>query len=255
MVTKGKHSVGGIVKKTVVQALLFALFVLASSFSWAAKKPESSKGSSQTVDAGSFGIYKPGHRVATETFHIEQTEDCSTTVSEVQVEDGSAHQVSELLLSPLGELRKYSWHEEKGGPAQATVTPSDQILMEHMVDSDQKPHDVPFILPPSTTILDDYFFVHRELLLWKYVASSCASIADCKLSKSSIGIINPHQADSYTVTLEYVGQEKITIRGTEHQLRRFNLKSDDDDWALWMDDHMKLVRLMKPGSDTEIVRD
>src|SRR5260370_2201849 len=225
MVTKGKHSVGGIVKKTVVQALLLTLFVLASSFSWAAKKPESSKGGSQTVDAGSFGIYKSGHRVATETFHSEQTADSSKTTAEFKLEDGSAHQVSELLLSPLGELRKYSWHEEKGGPSQATVTPDDQILMEHMVDSDQKPHDVPFLLPPSTTILDDYFFVHRELLLWKYVASSCASIAHCKLSKSSIGIINPHQADTHTVTLQYICQEKTPIPGTEHDPSRFNPKS------------------------------
>jgi hypothetical protein len=247
--------VGGTVKKTVVLTLFIALFLLASSFSWASKKPEPAKSGPQTVDAGSFGIYKSGRRIATETFHIEQTPDTNTTESEFKMEDGSSHQISELLLSSLGELRKYSWHEAKGGPAQATVTPTDQMLMEHMVDNDQKPHDVPFLLPPSTTILDDYFFVHRELLLWKYIASSCAIMADCKLSKASIGVINPHQADSYTVNLEYVGQEKVTIRGAEQQLRRFNLQIEGDIWSLWIDDQMKLIRIAMPGTDMEIVRD
>src|SRR5215471_19326449 len=102
MVTQGKDSVGGIVKKNVVQILLIALLAGATSFSWASKKPEPSKSSSQAVDAGSFGIYKSGRRIATETFHIEQSSDSNTTNSEFKMEDGSSHQVSELQLSSLG---------------------------------------------------------------------------------------------------------------------------------------------------------
>ena len=244
-------------KKTVVQGPFIALFVLASSFSWASKKPEppKSSGSQQMVDSGTFGIYKAGHRLATESFHVEQSPDASVTTSGIKLEDGSSHQMSELQLSPLGELRKYAWHEEKPGQAQTTITPGDEILMEHIVDGDQKPHDVPFILPRSTTVLDDYSFVHRELLLWKYIASSCPNLADCKLSKTTIGVINPHQAVSYSVNLEYVGMEKVTVRGTEQQLRRFNLVSEDGAWALWINDQMKLVRIVIAGEDTEIVRD
>lgn len=242
-------------KKNVVQAFLVVLLVGAASLSWAGKKQEPSKGGSQTVDSGSFGIYKSGHRIATETFHIEQTPDSNTTNSEFKMEDGSSHQISEMQLSPLGELRKYSWHDAKSSQAQTTLMPSDQMLMEHMVDNEQKPHDIPFLLPPSTSVLDDYFFVHRELLIWKYIASSCPDIANCKLNKASIGVINPHQADSYTVNIELVGPEKVTIRGTEQQLRRFNLQIEEEIWALWIDDQMKLVRLVMSGSDTEIVRD
>lgn len=243
-------------KRTVVRGSLIALFVLASSFSWAAKKPDTPKsGGSQVVDSGSFGLFKAGRRLATETFRIEQSSDSSMTTSEFKLEDGSSNQVSELLLSPMGELRKYSWHEQKSSTAQATLTPGDEILMEHVVDGEQKPHDIPFILPPSTSVLDDYFFIHRELLLWKYVGSSCPNLADCKLSKSSVGIINPHQQTSYSVTLEFVGVEKVTIRGAEQQLRRFNLISEDGSWALWINDQMKLVRIVITGEDTEIVRD
>jgi hypothetical protein len=192
--------------------------------------------------------------VATETFRIEQSADSSTTTSEFKLDDGSSNQTSELLLSSLGELRKYSWHE-KSSSAQRTLAPGEEILMEHIVDEQQKPHDVPFILPPSTSVLDDYFFIHRELLLWKYIASSCPNLNDCKLAKSSIGVINPRQAVSFSVTLEFVGMEKVTIRGAEQQLRRFNLISDDGNWALWMNDQFKVVRIVVAGEDTEIVRD
>jgi hypothetical protein len=245
-------------KKNVVQGSLLTLFVLASSFSWASKKQETPSGPvpgrAGMVDSGSFGLFKAGRRVATETFRIEQSADSSMTTSEFKLDDGSSSQASELLLSSMGELRKYSWHEPKAG-SQTTITPGEEILMEHIVDDQQKPHDVPFILPPSTSVLDDYFFIHRELLLWKYIASSCPNLADCKLTKTSIGVINPHQAVSLSVSVEFVGMEKVTIRGAEQQLRRFNLTSEDGSWMLWMNDQFKLVRIVVAGEDTEIVRD
>ena len=246
-------------KKAVVYGSFVALFILASSFSWASKKQESgagpAAGKTGVVDSGSFGLFKGGRRLATETFRIEQSPDSSMTTSEFKLDDGSSSQTSEILLSPMGELRKYTWHEQKSGSAQTTITPGEEILMEHIVDSNQKPHDVPFILPPSTSVLDDYFFIHRELLLWKYIASSCSNLADCKLSKTSIGVINPHQAVSSSVTVEFVGMEKVTIRGTEQQLRRFNIISEDGSWALWMNDQLKLIRVVMAGEDTEILRD
>jgi len=134
-------------KRTVVQGLSVGLVVLASSFSWASKKADAPKAGVQTVDAGSFGVFKGGRRLATETFRIEQAQDSSTTTSEIKLEDGSSHQSSELLLSSRGELRKYSWHEAKPEQSETTLTPGDQILMEHIVDNGQKPHDIPFLIP------------------------------------------------------------------------------------------------------------
>ena len=81
-------------KKTVIQGLLLALAVTASSFSWASKKPESPKsGGTQIVDAGAFGVYRQGRRMATETFRIEQMSDGSQTTSEIKLEDGSSRKI------------------------------------------------------------------------------------------------------------------------------------------------------------------
>jgi hypothetical protein len=59
------------------------------------------------------------------------------------------------------------------------------------------------------------------------------------------------------VRLELVGREKVLIRGTERELLRLNLKGDEFTWALWLDDkdQFKLMRVLIPDDNTEVVRD
>jgi hypothetical protein len=47
------------------------------------------------------------------------------------------------------------------------------------------------------------------------------------------------------------------IGGTEHTLLHINLKSDDGEWSLWLNnkDHYKLMRVTKTGEAVEIRRD
>jgi hypothetical protein len=57
--------------------------------------------------------------------------------------------------------------------------------------------------------------------------------------------------------MELVGKEKVTIHGAERELLRLNLRGDQFDWALWVDeaDHFKLLRVTIPADNTEVVRD
>jgi hypothetical protein len=57
--------------------------------------------------------------------------------------------------------------------------------------------------------------------------------------------------------MELVGREKVTIRGTERELLRLNLKGEMFSWALWVDekDHFKLMRVLVADDNTEVVRD
>jgi hypothetical protein len=56
------------------------------------------------------------------------------------------------------------------------------------------------------------------------------------------------------VSIEFTGREKLTIRGTEHEFIRFVLRSENGDWAFWLDDQFKLVRLLA-DTGTEVLRD
>lgn len=236
-------------------ALLFTSFLSPA----ADKKPQAP---TKIVDSGSFGIFVKGQRVATEKFEIAQQGDGNITRAELKVDDGAnkALQKAEMQLTASGELRHYSWNELSPGKAQATVDPDQQFLMERIVPSpSEKPIDQPFVLPTSTAILDDYFFSQRELLTWRYLGSNCAQNmsgqTQCKLAKAQFGALIPRQRVSMLVTVEFIGREKVTIRGQEFELNRFNLTGDGIDWAMWFDNTHKLQRVVIASDFTEVVRD
>lgn len=213
------------------------------------------------MDAGSFGVFNSSHRVATETFSIKQGAEGSVVSSEFKSEQGEqkAQQTSELQLTPSVELRQYAWKELLPEKTEATVSPNDTFLIERFgAGSSDKQHEQNFLLPASTSILDDYFFIQREVLAWKYLATACRQEKGglgCPLNqKVQFGTLNPHARSSMPVSIEFTGREKLTIRGSEHELNRFILRSESGDWAFWLDDQFKLVRLLAEGG-VEVVRD
>lgn len=214
-------------------------------------------GDMKTVDSGSFGIFRAGQRIATETFRIEQSASESKTHSEIKASDSGSQiaQSSDLELSSSGNLLKYSWREMSPEKSEFTVEPGDQVLVQHYVSGQSKTKDLPYILPASTSVLDDYFFVHREVLAWRYLASQCAGQSTCKMTAAKIGVVVPHQHTSQVVSMEYKGRENVTVKGAQTQLDHFILHADDLDWSLYLDDSQKLVKVEIPSQQTEAVRD
>jgi hypothetical protein len=220
------------------------------------------KQSSEVVDSGSFGVFTSGHRVATETFSIKKGPEGTLVSSQFQSEQGEqkALQSSELDLTPSVELRRYEWKELSPEKTGATVVPNDTFLIERFGDNqNEKQHEQNFLLPASTSILDDYFFVQREVLAWKYLASVCRhdkGALQCPVKqKTQFGTLNPHARSSMPVSIEFIAREKLTLRNTEREFSRFLLRSETGDWAFWLDDEFKLVRLLADGQGTEVVRD
>jgi hypothetical protein len=216
---------------------------------------------SKVVDSGSFGIFREGKRVATETFKIEQEPGGSTATFQLKIDDGSKEpaQTAEMELSSTGSLKRYEWHQLMPEKAEALVTPNDPFLLEKMVSAPgARPVQQPFLVPPTTVILDNNFFAQRELLAWRYMAGGCKAGAkemECKLGPEKFGILVPQALNTSTVTMESVGWEKVPVRGAERTLIRLNLKTDSGDWALWLDNNYKLVRMLIAGENTEVLRD
>ncbi len=216
----------------------------------------------QTVDSGSFGVFMNGRRVATETFSIKQGPKGSTVISEFKADGGSdtSTQDSDLQLNAAGELEKYEWNEVSPGKSQAVVLPNDNFLIERVTPNPgDKPLEQPFMLPTSTSILDDYFFIQREVLAWKFLAMGCRQNNgpfECVANqKTQFGTLDPHSRSSMAVSMAFSGKEKIPIRGVDRELSRFTLKTENGDWSLWLDDHLKLVRILIASDNTEVIRD
>jgi hypothetical protein len=213
------------------------------------------------VDSGSFGVFVNGRRVATETFSIhQQSGGVSTVSSQVKEEGGSgASQNSELEMTSAGALVRYEWHEANPGKSQLQVVPNNEFLLEKVTQNPgEKPAEQPFLMPNTSVILDNNFLIHREVLAWRYLASSCEpGSAPLRCGPAEFGVIVPQERLSQRVSVQPVGQEKVMVHGAERQLVRINLKSEGEEWALWLDpqDHYKLIRLVKSGDNAEIVRD
>ncbi len=222
-----------------------------------------SRDNSQVVDEGTFVIYVQGRQVGTEKFKIEQRSDMNVTTSEVKIEDGASKAAigSELQLFPNGDFKHYDWKELEPGHGVTTVDVSESFLVERVVAAPgDKPHDLTFMLAPATNILDDYFFIHRELLLWKYMATMCASAKDkdkegCPTTKQQYGTFNPRQQSPLMVNIEFKGKDKVTVKGAQIELDHFELTGETGEWSMWTDPAShKLIRIVVPDSSTEVVR-
>lgn len=236
-------------------AIFLFLFFVGAGF---AKEKESP---GDMVDSGSFGVFVNGRRVATETFSIkQQSGGVSVISSQIKEEGGTgASQSSELQITNVGALVRYEWHEISPGKSELSVMPNNEFLIERVTPNPgDKPAEQPFLMPNTSVVLDNNFLAHREVLAWRYLASSCDNANGAMhCGPAQFGAIVPQERVSMKINVQPVGEEKVTIRGTERTLLRINLKSEDDEWALWLDaqDHYKLMRMVKSGDKSEVVRD
>jgi len=216
----------------------------------------------QNVDSGSFGIFMEGHRVGTETFSIHQNSSGSVVSSEFKTENApiEAAQTSELQLTPNGDIRRYEWKEVSPENARSVVIPNDQFLMEKWSAGPQdKEHEQPYLLSPSTSILDDYFFIHREVLVWKFLAAACKKEngqVQCPIKqRTQFGTLTPHQHTSAPLSAEYLGREKLSFKGNQQEFNKVEFKTDAGSWLIWLDDQFKVVRILIADNNTEVIRD
>jgi hypothetical protein len=224
------------------------------------KKDKPKPASGQQVDSGSFGVLVRGQRVVTETFSVQQDNGVSIVKSQLKETgtSGSSGQKSDLEMTGTGELLRYEWSDGSGS---LVVTPKDEFLLERITTAaSSKPAEQPFLMPNTSAILDNNFFVHREVLAWRYLATNChteGGSLKCQEGPADFGVLVPQDRTSMRVRMELVGREKVTIRGTERELLRLNLKGDAFSWALWVDekDQFKLIRVLISDDNTEVVRD
>ncbi len=236
--------------------------IAASAAPVPAATPKEKEHDAKTIDAGSFGVFQKGRRVGTETFSIEQTGYGSLIKSEFKTENGPTTdvQTSEMQLTANGDVRRYEWKELSPGSGQSTVVPNDDFLDQKWTTATgEKEHNQPYLLPTSTSILDDYFFVHREVLAWKFLGKVCkqdnGQLQCPPRQRTQFGTLNPHQQAQSLLTAEFLGREKVTLKNGPQDLLKVELKNDAGTWQLWLDDQFKVLRMSVVGENTEVDRD
>ena len=138
--------------------------------------------------------------------------------------------------------------------------PNEDFLTQKWSTGEEKEHEQPYLLPASTSILDDYFFVQREVLAWKFLATACkqekGQVPQCPLKqRAQFGTLNPHQHSSAPLSAEFLGREKLTLKNGPQELIKLELKNDAGTWQLWLDDQFKVMRMAIVGENTVVDRD
>lgn len=254
--------------KSFFRLLAIVMLLAGCIAAWAAplpkdkEKEKEAKNEGQEIDSGSFGVFQNGHRVGTETFSIYQTGYGSVIHSEFKTENAptEAVQTSEMQLTAHGDIRRYEWKELSPGKAQSQIVPNSDFLTQKWRTSPQeKEQEQPYLLPVSTNILDDYFFVHREVLAWKFLGASCKQDKgqlQCPLKqRAQFGSLNPHQHSPAPLSVEFLGREKISLKSGPQDLLKLELKSDASTWQLWLNDQFKVMRMVIVGENTQVDRD
>lgn len=259
-----KHRAGAFVMAIATLALAASIVPTPASARGRDKDKDRSKTAvgTQTVDKGSFGVFIRGQRVLTETFTVRQENGVSVVTAELK-EISSAtptNQKSFLEFSPKGELLRYDWSQSGASSGSLTVVPKNDFLLEKITPPDSsKSAEQPFLMPVSTLILDNNFFIHREVLAWRYLATAAChgDAGQRQCQPEEYGALVPQDRSSLRVRMELVGKEKVMIHGAERELLRLNLHGDGFDWELWLDDHdqFKLIKVAIPADNTEVVRD
>lgn len=214
------------------------------------------------VDSGTFGVFQNGHRVGTETFSIYETQNGSVIRSEFKTENAPtpAAQTSELQLTANGEIRRYEWKELSPDKAESEVLPNSEFLNQKWnTGPGEKEHEQPYLLPVSTNILDDYSFVQREVLAWKYLSGDCkqdkGQMQCVPKKRAQFGTLNPHQHASAQIGAEFLGRELVSLKSGPRDLLKLELKNDASTWQLWLDDQFKVMRMSIVGENTIVDRD
>jgi hypothetical protein len=250
-------------QRAILGLLILAAFITTGAYAASEKPSDKNAKPSTSVDSGTFGVLVNGRRVATESFRVEQRSDYSTITSELKFGDATvqAIQTSELLMLPSGVLKRYTWKETQPSKSQIVVEPQDdQFIVAHITQSpSDPPKDSVHPLAPSTSILDDNFFSHMEVLGWKYMAMNCHPNAqgrnDCKWAPLRMPVFVPHQQESMVVQFQFLSMDKMKLNGIEGEFRSFKLQSETGDWLLWFNDQNKLVRVLILADNTEVLRD
>jgi hypothetical protein len=257
------------VKKSTV--LLVSLLMAAAALA-GDKDRDKEKEKKNSVDSGTFGIYLNGKRIGSEKFNIEQQAGQGIVTAELTIDDGTnkAEQSSELRVGSDGNIKLYKWRSTLPTKEESTIEPNQELLIEHLTTADQKKRDVPYILPISTVILDDYFFSQRELLIWRYLAAGCVRVpppapgqpvppdSHLQCGPAHFGILVPHQHAPGGTVVELVGRDKITFKGTERELNKFKVDTDGVQWLIWVDDpetNYKVIKMSIPASNIEVWRE
>ena len=225
-------------KKLVLAACAMAFLVAAGS--------ASSKNSSLFApEKGSFRILVKGQPMGKEEFEIGPSGGnwIAHGTSEIQGTEGVTHVSGTLELHADGTPVRYEWSTQGAKKAAATIDFSGSTATIELRLEGARPFTQQFTFnSPQIVVLDNNLYYQYAVLARLYDWD--------KKGAQTFSVLVPQELTPGTVTVESLGSQEVDGK----KLDELSVKTEDLEVDLYLEGQ-RLVRIVAPGSNAEILRE
>jgi hypothetical protein len=230
-------------RRLLASAIAASLAVLAAAAAFSSPRP--GPASIFSPEKGKFRILVNGQEVGSENFEISRSGDNWIARGDTDIKSaGNEMQVSGTLkLHSDGTPVHYQWSTKGAKKASSTISFSGPTATIELRLAGAKPYTQQFTFKsPQIVVLDNNLYDHYAVLARLYDWN--------KKGTQTFSVLVPQELTPGTVTVQSFGSQDIDGK----KLQELRVNTEDLEVDLYLDGR-RLVRLVAPSNNAEIVRE
>ena len=197
------------------------------------------------ADKGTFKILVSGQQIGKEEFSI--TPNCGDWSAhgstDIQSPKGNTHVIGNLAVHPDGVPVHYEWSTQGAKKASATIAFAGVTATVELHLEGAKPFTQQFTFAaPLVVVLDDNLYYQYTFLARLYDWD--------KKGEQTFSVLVPQEMTPGTVTVDSMGEQVVNGQ----KVQELRVRTEDNEIDLFLDGP-KLVRLVAPAANAEIIRE
>jgi len=236
----------------VVAAALAICAAGASPFLAATRLPSTSrpwapdkKSAGIAADKGKFKILVNGQPAGKKEFEINSSGGnwLAHGNSEIQTPQGATKITGSLTTRADGTPEHYDWSTQGAKKASAAIAFNADVATAELHMDGARPYTQQFTFnSPNVVILDDNMYHQYQIL---------ANLYDMdKKGAQTFAVLVPQELTPGNVTVEWLGKQDVDNK----KMEAMRVRTDDNEIDLYLDGS-KLMRLVAPAANAEVIRD
>jgi hypothetical protein len=203
------------------------------------------KTSGIAADKGKFKILVNGQAMGKEEFEIASSGGnwVAHGNSEITAPQGVTKVTGTLTARPDGTPEHYDWSTQGAKKASATISFNADVATAELHMDGARPYTQQFTFnSPMVVILDDNMYHQYQILAALYDME--------KKGPQTFAVLVPQELTPGVVTVESLGKQDVDNK----KMEELRVKTEDNEIDLYLDGN-KLMRLVAPAANAEVVRD
>jgi hypothetical protein len=201
-------------------------------------------------DSGVFQILSDNNRVGTEKFQIKRSAGGWESTAELLLDGPKGAKVSESSTLHLDSaLRPVKYERVQETPVKGNLVAefgATETQLAAVVDGEEPQQEEFELQLDDLVVLDTNFFHHYAFLLRLYDRN--------KGGAQPFNVFVPQEALPGTISLKFLGNEKVTIGKAAKDLDHFQAVTEELQIEIWASPDGALQRLSIPAAKLEVVR-